>query len=152
MPTYIHHNHSRWMPPYAMRVSIEYSKMDGRCNVKASVRYACRLHHCAALHLVQRPYISCVIYRRSFQTNICLFTVPFERDSTWNYVSKTMQKFININFSLSLSFTHSLTHSFTHSLTHSLTFIKSHTLTFRTDVNFFNYEYFKILKKIKVFL
>lgn len=26
----------------------------------------------ASLHLVQRPYISCVIYRRSFQTNVCL--------------------------------------------------------------------------------
>lgn len=34
--TYIHHNHSRWKPPFAMRVSTEDSKMDGRCNVKAS--------------------------------------------------------------------------------------------------------------------
>lgn len=36
MPAYIHHNHSRWKPPFAMRVSTEDSKMDGRCSVKAS--------------------------------------------------------------------------------------------------------------------
>jgi len=52
-----HHNHSRWKPPFAMRVSTEDSKMDGRCSVKASARYACRLRRVASrattLHLVR---------------------------------------------------------------------------------------------------
>lgn len=96
--TYIHHNHSRWKSPFAMRVSTEDSKMDGRCSVKASARYACRLWCCTTLHLMQQTCISCVIYRRWFLkssnhlSNYYRLAIPLEGDSIRNCISKIYEK------------------------------------------------------------
>jgi len=90
----------KWICPHTYIITIRDGSLRSRCVFPLRIqkwtedvalkRARDTRVDCAALHLVQRPYISCVIYRGWFRTNVCLsITVPFERDSIWNCVWET---------------------------------------------------------------
>lgn len=94
----------KWICPHTYIITIRDGSLRSRCVFPLRIqkwtedvalkRARDTRVDCAALHLVQRPYISCVvIYRRRFRTNVCLLiTAPSERDSIRNYVSENLSK------------------------------------------------------------
>lgn len=88
----------KWICPHTYIITIRDGSLRSRCVFPLRIqkwtedvalkRAQDTRVDCAVLHLVQRPYISCVIYRGWFWTNVCQpITVPFESDSIWSYIS-----------------------------------------------------------------